>query len=127
MLLKTRALLVQQRTQSVNALRAHLAELGIISASGLANVAALIAIVRKSDDTRLPAAARFALTAVADQIDTLADQINELERGIVTEARRDEDMRRLTTIPGVGASGSRPWFRIPAGSNRAATSLPRWD
>ena len=41
--------------------------------------------------------------AVADQIDTLADQIFKLERAIVTEAKRDEDMRRLTTILGVGA------------------------
>ena len=60
-------------------------------------------IVREGEDTRLPAAARFALMAVADQIDTLADQIFKLERAIVTEAKRDEDMRRLTTIPGVGA------------------------
>src|SRR5271168_2873336 len=42
MVLKTRALLVQQRTQSVNALRAHLAELGIIAARGLPSVAALM-------------------------------------------------------------------------------------
>ena len=103
MVLKTRALLVQQRTQSVNALRAHLAELGIIAAGGLPSVAALMTIVRGGEDTRLPAAARFALMAVADQIDSLADQIYELERAIVTEAKRDEDMRRLTTIPGVGA------------------------
>jgi transposase len=103
MVLKTRALLVQQRTQSVNALRAHLAELGIIAAGGLPSVAALMTIVREGEDTRLPAAARFALMAVADQIDTLADQIFKLERAIVTEAKRDEDMRRLTTIPGVGA------------------------
>jgi transposase len=61
-----------------------------------------MAIVRKGEETRLPAAARFALMAVADQIDSLADQIDELERAIVTEAKRDEDMRRLTTIPGVG-------------------------
>ena len=39
MVLKTRALLVQQRTQSVNALRAHLAELGIIAAGGLPSIA----------------------------------------------------------------------------------------
>ena len=103
MVLKTRALLVQQRTQSVNALRAHLAELGIIAARGLPSVAALMTIVREGEDTRPPAAARFALMAVADQIDTLADQIFKLERAIVTEAKRDEDMRRLTTIPGVGA------------------------
>jgi len=30
-------------------------------------------------------------------------QIDKLERGIVAEAKRDEDMRLLTTIPGVGA------------------------
>jgi len=41
--------------------------------------------------------------AVVDQIDALAGQIDRLERSIVTEAKRDEDMRRLTTIPGVGA------------------------
>jgi transposase len=80
-----------------------LAELGIIAAGGLPSVAALMTIVREDEDTRLPAAARFALMAVADQIDTLADQIFKLERAIVTEAKRDEDMRRLTTIPGVGA------------------------
>jgi transposase len=103
MVLKTRALLVRQRTQAVNALRAHLAELGIIVAVGMAKVAALGAIVRDETDDRLPPAARFALLAVVDQIDALADQIDRLERSIVTEAKRDEDMRRLTTIPGVGA------------------------
>lgn len=68
-----------------------------------------------------PPAARFALTAVADQINTLADQIGELERAIVTEAKRDEDMRRLTTIPGVGAITAttiKTLVLIPAGSNQ---------
>lgn len=102
MVLKTRALLVQQRTQSVNALRAHFAELGIIAAGGLPNVAALVAIVRGVEDARLPAAARFALTAIVDQIDALAEQIDLLERTIVTESKRDESMRRLMTVPGVG-------------------------
>jgi transposase len=103
MVLKTRALLVRQRTQAVNALRAHLAELGIIAAVGMAKVAALVAIVRDETDARLPPAARFALMAVVDQIGALAGQIDRLERSIVTGAKRDEDMRRLTTIPGVGA------------------------
>jgi transposase len=103
MVLKTRALLVRQRTQAINALRAHMSELGIVAAAGTAKVAALAAIVRDAADARLPAAARFALTAIAEQIDALTQQIERLEREIVTEAKRDEDMRRLTTIPGVGA------------------------
>ncbi|MHC2287996.1 transposase [Bradyrhizobium barranii subsp. barranii] len=103
MVLKTRALLVRQRTQSVNALRAHLAELGIIATAGLAKVEALVAIIRDETDARLPAAARFALMAIADEIEASADQIERLERAIVAEAKHDDDMRRLTTIPGVGA------------------------
>lgn len=103
MVLKTRALLVRQRTQAANALRAHLAELGIIATAGLAKVEALVAIVRDETDARLPAAARFALRAIADEIDASADQIERLERVIVVGTKHDEDMRRLTTIPGVGA------------------------
>lgn len=39
MVLKTRALVLRQQTQAINALRGHLSELGIIAASGTAKVA----------------------------------------------------------------------------------------
>jgi transposase len=103
MVLKTRALLVRQLTQAINALRAHLSELGIIAGIGTTKIAGLITIVRDETDKRLPKAARFALTTIADQIEALGLQINKLERELVAEAKRDQDMRRLTTIPGVGA------------------------
>ena len=103
MVLKTRELLVRQQTQAINALRAHLAELGIIAAAGTAKMAFLIEIVRDETDKRLPPAARFALTEIADQIEGLNRKIGKLEHAIVMEAKRDDDMRRLCTIPGVGA------------------------
>ncbi|RUV80494.1 IS110 family transposase, partial [Mesorhizobium sp. M1A.F.Ca.IN.020.32.1.1] len=103
MVLKTRGLLVRQRTQVINALRAHLSELGIIAGISSAKVAGLIDIVRDETDARLPKAARLALSAIADQIEALMRQIDDLEREIVREARRDGDMRRMATIPGVGA------------------------
>jgi transposase len=103
MVLRTRALLVGQKTQAINALRAHLSELGIIAAVGAGKVAMLIEIVRDEADGRLPRAARLALMEIADQIETLTRQIEKLEREVVPEARRDADMRRLATIPGVGA------------------------
>ena len=103
MVLKTRALLVRQQTQAINALRGHLSELGIIAAIGTAKVAELIEIVRDEGDVRLPGAARLALAELADQIEVLTGQIDKLERGIVGEVKRDGDMRRLLTIPGVGA------------------------
>lgn len=103
MVLKTRALLVRQQTQAINALRAHLSELGIIAGVGTTKIVGLMAIVRDETDKRLPKAARFALTTIADQIEALAQQISKLERELVADAKRDQDMRRLTTIPGVGA------------------------
>lgn len=103
MVLKTRELLVRQRTQAINALRAHLSELGIIAATGPGKVTALIEIVRNDEDLRLPQAARFALTELANQIEGVKERIDKLERAIVVEAKRDDDMRRLATIPGVGA------------------------
>ena len=103
LVLKTRGLLVRQKTQAINALRAHLSELGVVVGIGTAKVAGLIEIVRDETDTRLPKAARFALSAIADQIEALARQVGRLEGEIIAEAKRDKDMRRLTTIPGVGA------------------------
>lgn len=50
MVLKTRALLIRQQTQAINALRAHLSEFGIIAAIGRKAVAALIEIVRDETD-----------------------------------------------------------------------------
>ena len=83
----------------------HFAELGIIAARGLPSVAALMTIVREGEDTRLPAAARFAADGgCRSWIDALADQMASSSNvPSLREAKRDEDMRRLTTIPGVGA------------------------
>lgn len=103
MVLKTRALLLRQQAQAINAVRGHLSELGIIAATGTAKVAELIEIVQDQEDVCLPKAARLALAEIADQIQALTRQIDKLERGIVGEVKRDEDMRRLITIPGVGA------------------------
>ena len=114
--LKTRALLVNQRTQVINALRAHLSEFGIIAAAGTTNVAGLISIVRDETNLRLPKAARHALMEVASQIEALKVQIEKLEKVIVATVKRDDDARRLVTIPGVGA--------ITAASVRALASDP---
>jgi transposase len=102
MLLKTRHLLVKQRTQAINSLRGHLGELGIIAAKGAGKVETLISIIRDKTDERLPAVARMALEMLADQIEGLTQRIAALEHEIVAEVRRDDTMRRLATIPGVG-------------------------
>jgi hypothetical protein len=60
MLHRTRDLLMRQRTQVINALRAHMAELGITAAQGNAGLRELLAIIAGAADERLPAEAHAA-------------------------------------------------------------------
>jgi transposase len=102
MVYKVRELLVRQRTQSVNALRSHLAELGVIAAQGTGKLAELIAVVREAGDARLPETARLALQDLAGQIEALDARLARLDDEIVAQVRSSEAGRRLTSIPGVG-------------------------
>src|SRR5215469_1339265 len=72
--------LVRQRTSLVNALRAHLAEFGVIAPQGLRNVARLIAIVRDESDTRLPDLARQVLQVLTTQLEQLAVAVAAVEK-----------------------------------------------
>jgi transposase len=101
--LMTRDLLVRQRTQAVNALRAHLSEYGIIAAQGAAKLADLVAVVRDAQDERLPGLAREVLLELVEQVENLEERIERLDRRTVRRAREDETARRLVTIPGIGA------------------------
>jgi transposase len=85
----------------MNSVRSQLAEFGIIAAQGRRGFAELAAVVVAGDAT-LPALLREALHFLVQQIDRLATAIAVLEQRIVTAARADPAMRRLTTIPGVG-------------------------
>src|SRR5204862_171753 len=75
--------LVRQRTMLVNALRAHLAEFGMVAAQGLRNVGQLIAIVRDDGDTRLPDVARQVLQVLANQIEQIQTAVAALERQLL--------------------------------------------
>lgn len=81
MVLRTRALLIRQQTQAINALHGHLSELGVIAALGTAKVAALIEIVRDEEDVCLQKAARLALAEIVDQIEALTRQIASPNQG----------------------------------------------
>src|SRR5262249_24303821 len=59
-----RDLLIGQRTQTINALRSHLAELGIVAAQGYEGLRELLAIVAATSDARLPENARASPSAL---------------------------------------------------------------
>jgi len=99
---RTRDLLVRQRTQTINALRAHLAEQGIVSPVGPAHVGRLAAII-EGDDGMLPTAVRELARLLLAQIAGLAEKIASLDAELRRRVTTDDTARRLTTIPGVGA------------------------
>ena len=67
MLHRTRQLLVRQRTMLSNALRGHLAELGIVSAKGRNGTADLLGIIKDGSDSRVSPAVRGILDVLARQ------------------------------------------------------------
>src|SRR5262245_33701928 len=94
--------LVRQRTMLVNALRAHLAEFGMVAAQGLRNVGQLIAIVRADGDTRLPDVARQVQQVLANQIEQIEAAISALERQLLAWHKSNPVSQRLASIPGIG-------------------------
>src|SRR5258706_1679089 len=83
----------------VNALRAHLAEFGLVAAQGLRNVGELIAIVRDDDDRRVPDMAREVLQVLANQIEQIEAAIAALERQLLAWHKTNAVSH---SIPGIG-------------------------
>ena len=102
MLHRTRELFVHQRTTLINAIRAHMAEFGIVAGVGRNGVEALLKIVAGSCDERIPSAARECLMALATQLDLVKRQIVEADRRVLAWHRSSKVSKRLEAIPGVG-------------------------
>ena len=101
MLFRTRDLLVRQRTQTINALRGHLAEFGVVAPQGPAHVGRLASAL---DDpgSGLPDPVRELGRLLLEQIAGLGEKISGLKRELHASARQDEEASRLMTIPGIG-------------------------
>jgi len=101
MLHRTRSLLVRQRTMLVNALRAHMAEFGIIAPQGLRHVEDLAAEIAH-EQSRLPELARSILQMVVDQLrDTMA-RVQQIEIQLLRWHKQSPVSRLLATIPDIG-------------------------
>ncbi len=98
---KTRDFLVRQRTQIINAIRAHMGEFGIVVAKGIQNIERLIAAARN-----VPDAARAAVDIRAEQLQDTQNRIDAVTARIAESQADDPLARRLATVPGVGAISS---------------------
>jgi transposase len=100
MLLSVRELLVRQRTQMVNALRGHAAEMGLVAPQGDKGLAELRAEI--ATDTSLPAPAIGALGLLGSEVDRIEARLAEADKRLMAQHKADADSRRLAEIPGVG-------------------------
>ena len=98
---KARDFLVRQRTQTVNAIRAHLLEFGIVVAKGIHNLDRLLEAARD-----VPEAARPALDLLVGQLRDLEERIDIATARITAAQKTDPLARRLATIPGFGPIAS---------------------
>jgi len=103
---RTRDLLLRQRTQVINALRAHLAELGIAAAQGREGLKELLEIIADKGDARLPIDALASLIVLAAQLQALQTMIGTIERRIMAQHRANEASKRVASIPGIGFLGA---------------------
>ena len=106
MLHRTRDLLMRQRTQVINALRAHMAELGIVAAQGREGIKELLKIIAREEDARLPVDAHTSLVVLAAELQALQTMIRSIEKRIIVQHRSSEASKRLETIPGIGVIGA---------------------
>ena len=100
MLHKTRELLIKQRTMSVNALRGHLLEFGLVAVKGRSGVEGLIALAL--EDGELPQEARDAVRLLASHLEGLDAKIDAVEATIAKASAQNPICRLLDAVPGVG-------------------------
>src|ERR1700733_10807708 len=99
---RSRHLLIRQQTSVINAIRAHLAEFGIVAPVGRNGIEELLGVVADSNDQRVPEVARACVAALGVQLRMLKAQILEFDRMISAWHRSNETSRRLDKAPGIG-------------------------
>lgn len=128
MLHKARSLLVAEHTRLVNAIRAHLAELGIVAVLGHKGVRDIVALIECAEDESLPGLARAALLPLVAQMKGCEEHIQALEHQIKAWHAKSAESRHLATIPGIGAlTASLMVAKIGDASRfRSARDLAAW-
>jgi len=105
MMLKTRDLLVKQRTMLINAMRGHAAEFGVVAAKGVGKVSELLQLAH-AEAAGVPALALEMLRLIASQLDALELRLKTIEARLMTWHRQSPVSQCLATQPGIGPIGA---------------------
>ncbi len=99
---KARELLIRQQNMLVNALRSHMAEMGLIAAQGRERLDRIVDVIMEDEDESLPALARASLRPLVAMLRANEAAIDEIDREIRQAHKENEVSQRLASIPGVG-------------------------
>jgi transposase len=102
MLHRTRQMFVRQQTALINAIRAHMAEFGIVAPVGRKGVETLLKVIADAKEEHVPEMARDCLAALGAQLHRIKEEVLKFDRMILAWHRSHETSRRLDAIPGVG-------------------------
>ena len=120
---RTRDLLIRQRTQLVNMIRAQLAEFGIVVAKGIQHALRLAGQLVEGAAPDIPALAVKVIVALAEQLGELQARIGNLDKELKAWSLDNAGAIHTRPFRGSGLSRRRRWRpRLPI-----RTSLPRAD
>ena len=125
---RTRHLFIRQQTSVINAIRAHLAEFGVIAPVGRNGVEELLTVVADASDKRVPDIARACVAALGAQLRALKAQILQFDRLIMAWHRSNQASRRLDDTgcrSGTGHCSGRYPLPTREPSDQDETSRPK--
>jgi transposase len=126
MLLSVRELLVRQRTQLVNAMRGHAAEMGVVAALGEKGLAELRAEIATAD-AAVPAAAKQAIALLGREADHITLGRRAIDNKLMQQHKTNPVSRRLAAIPGIGPIGALNLaLRVDATQFKSARHFAAW-
>jgi len=103
---RAREMLSSQRVSLLNALRGHLAEIGVVAPQGARHAYKLKAMAEKGHDENgeilVPTNVREALAPLVRQVDAIDAEIAAIDKQLEKQAKSNPIAKRLMTIPGVG-------------------------
>jgi transposase len=94
--------LLKQRTATINALRSHLAEFGVVAAQRQIGLRELLVVVADDEDQRIPPLARELLVSLVDHLRDLERRTAALDRRLVEATRDGAACERVAAVPGIG-------------------------
>ena len=127
MLLSVRELLVRQRTQLVNAMRGHAAEMGVVAPLGAKGLAELRTEIAAADDAAVPAAAKQAIALLGREAERIEARLRAIDTTLMQQHKANPVSRRLAAIPGIGPIGALSFaLRVDASQFKSARHFSAW-